>query len=56
MHVQVMNSLEGQGPDRNWFSRPFSNLLSLPTSLPQKVLWATFGMAVRSVAKLPCDR
>ena len=51
-----MNSLEGQGADRGWFSRYFSNVLPLPVSLPQKVLWQTFGMAVRTVSSLWYNR
>lgn len=54
--VQVMYLLDGQDPDRNFFSHPLSNILSPAQGIPEKVLQATFKMSVDTVGPKPEDR
>jgi hypothetical protein len=47
INFHVMNSVDGQGSDRNYFSRVFSNILPDPTSLVGKLIDKSFETAVR---------
>jgi hypothetical protein len=53
---QVMDNLDGQGVDHNFFRRSFSNVLPRPSGFALKVLWQTFGLAVQTLSASPQDR
>lgn len=47
VNLHVMNSLEGQGHNTNFFAKPFSSDLEEPTSFTLKILGRAFTKAVK---------
>lgn len=53
--VQAMYLLDGQDPDRNFFSHPFNNILLPAQEIPTRVLQAVFKISVKTVGPKPED-
>ena len=45
----ALNSLAGQGADRNVFSKSMSNVLPKPDSVPSFILTGAFSLAITSL-------
>ena len=55
VNLHVMQSLNGQGTDQNFFANDFSNRIPRPTGFTLKLLEAYFATTKRTPTQLPVD-
>lgn len=55
VNTHVMNSLDGQGSNRNFFEYPFSNIIQEPEGLILKILAGWFGLFVDDPFRVSLD-
>lgn len=54
-NIVVMNSLDGQGSDHNFFAKPFSNIIPRPRSFSLRILEGVFARVKSNPRQLTVD-